>query len=350
MRARRESEPTERAALVLSAILALGGVASAEPESVRIDYTAPAGCPDSTAFLRSLRERTTRFQEGAQDEPVRRFLVRVRAVASSFSGGLEIRSADGRTAVRTVDAAFCDEVVSALALITALAIDPNALTGSPTGAMRDQAEPTPGSAAAPERRRSPASAALAVPVPPAAASEPSQPWRWSAGLLGHTTFRVSPSLGYGGDIFVDAEAPASSRLGPAVRMGIFLNRSDVDLPSGAAASFQWVAVEVEGCPLRWGGMRFAIQPCLAFRLGVIHGEGRNISRPKETVSLWSDAGPVLRLRVAVTERLLLEAQGGLMLPLHRPTFDIVDMGSSTTAYSVPRLGGSAGIGVAYRFR
>ena len=70
----------------------------------------------------------------------------------------------------------------------------------------------------------------------------------------------------------------------------------------------------------------------------------------QTVSLWADVGPVLRSRLAVTDRLFLEAQVGLMLTLHRPTFDIVDMGSSTTAYSVPRLGGSAGIGVAYRFR
>jgi hypothetical protein len=109
-------------------------------------------------------------------------------------------------------------------------------------------------------------------------------------------------------------------------------------------------MEVEGCPVRLGGTRLSIHPCLAFRLGVIHGEGRRISQPKQTVSPWSDVGPALRLRLAVTARLLLEAQGGIILPLHRPTFDILDMGSSTTAYSVPRLGGSAGIGVTYRFR
>jgi hypothetical protein len=157
-------------------------------------------------------------------------------------------------------------------------------------------------------------------------------------------------MGYGGDIFVDAEAPVSSRLGPAIRMGIFLNQTDVALPTGAAARFQWVLMEVDGCPVRLGATRFAIHPCLAFHLGVIHGEGRSISQPKQTVSLWTDVGAVLRLRLAVTERLLLEAQGGITLPFHRPTFDILDMGSSTTVYSVPRLGGAAGIGVAYRFR
>ena len=77
---------------------------------MRIDYVAPAGCPDATAFLRSLRERTTRFREAASDEQARRFLVRVRAVASSLSGRLEIRGPDGRTAVRNVNATICDEV------------------------------------------------------------------------------------------------------------------------------------------------------------------------------------------------------------------------------------------------
>ena len=155
---------------------------------------------------------------------------------------------------------------------------------------------------------------------------------------------------YGGDMFVETEAPVSSRLGPAARLGIFLNQSDVALPTGASARFQWALMQLEGCPIRLGGPDFAIHPCLAFRLGVIHGEGRRISQPKQTVSLWSDVGPVLRLRVAVTARLLVEAQGGLMFPLHRPTFDILDMGVATTAYSVPRVGGTAAIGAAYRFR
>jgi hypothetical protein len=339
-----------RVMLVGTVILGLSRVAAAEPESVRIDYAAPAGCPDVTAFFLSLRERTTRFREAGPDEQARRFLVRVRTVGSSFSGRLEIRSPDGRTAVRNVDAPICDEVSNALALITALTIDPNALTGSPKMAGTSQVEPTPGSAAGPDRPRSPLSAAAVVTLPLLATPDASQPWRWSAGLLGHATFLVSPTLGYGGDIFVEAEAPDSSRLGPAVRMGIFLNQSDVELPSGRAARFQWALTEIDGCPVRLGGTRLALHPCLVFRLGVIHGEGRRISQPKKTVSLWSDAGPMLRLRFGVTARLFLDAQGGIVLPLHRPSFEITDMGSSMTAYSVPRLGASAGIGVAYRFR
>ena len=347
----RKSETIERVALVGTAILALGRVAAAEPESVRIDYVAPAGCPDATAFLRSLRERTTHFRDATPDEQARRFLVRVAPVGSSFSGRLEIRSPGGSTAVRRVDGTTCDHVSIALALMTALAIDPNALTSGPKAALESPAEPTPKPAAESDRQRFSPSAVAVAARSPSTSQNVSQPWRWSAGLLGNMTFGVAPTLGYGADLFVDAEAPASSTLGPAVRMGIFLNQCDVEFPT-AAARFQWAAAAVEGCPFRLGLMdlRLTIHPCLAFRLGVLRGEGRRISQPNQTVSVWSDTGPVLRLRLAVTARLILEAQGALMLPLHRPTFGITDMGSPTTVYSVPRVGGSAGIGMAYRFR
>src|SRR5512136_1399882 len=136
----RKSETIGRVALVGTALLGLDRVAIAEPESVRIDYAAPTGCPDATAFMHSLRERTTRFREAAPDEQARGFLVRVKAVGSAFSGRLEIRSPDGPTAVRNVEAAVCDEVSSALALITALTIDPNALTDSPKGDSKSQSE------------------------------------------------------------------------------------------------------------------------------------------------------------------------------------------------------------------
>jgi hypothetical protein len=157
-------------------------------------------------------------------------------------------------------------------------------------------------------------------------------------------------VGYGGSLSIEAEAPDSSRRGSSARLGVFLNESDVDVANGAAARFWWALAEVDGCPVRVAGRRLAMYPCVALRLGVIRGEGRRISHPRQTLSLWSEVEPLLRVRLAATARLRFEAQVGLVLPLHRPTFEITEMGSSATAYSVPRLGGSAGIGVSYRFR
>jgi hypothetical protein len=351
MRRRRKTETTGRAALVWAAIVAFSRVAAAEPESVRIEYTAPAGCPDAAAFMRSLQARTAHFRQVAADEQTRVFVVRVDAQGSAFSGRLEVHSPDGSTSVRSVDAAVCDEVSDALALMTALAIDPNALTSGTSSQSSVEPTPEPPTVSTP-KRPPPRSAGTVAAGPVPAAQKASAPWRWSAGLLGHMTFELSPSSGYGGSLFVDAEAPLSSALGPAVRAGIFVTQSDVQRTTSTAARFQWAALSVEGCPIRLSAdaLRLAIHPCLAFRVGVIHAEGLRISLPKQTYNAWSDVGPTLRMRAAATPRLLLEAQAGLVLPLHRPTFEVLDMGSPTTVYRVPQLGGLAAIGIAFRFR
>jgi hypothetical protein len=361
MRVRRKSEALVRAALALVHFFALGGVAAAEPEVVRIDYAAPAACPDATAFLRSLKERTTRFRQATGAEKARSFRVRVTGLSSSFSGRLEIAGPDDAIAVRTVDSRSCTEVSSALALMAALAIDPSALVPSALvpsslgGPSKRADEPATETATTPvaeaeRKQRSSLStvtaSARSVPDGPAG-----PPWRWSAGVQGHTTFAVTPNLGWGADLFVDAEAPDSSTLGPAARAGLFFNQSVVELPTGPSARFRWMAATLEGCParLKAQALRLAVHPCVALRMGVLHGEGRSMTQPKQVTSLWSDVGPLLRLRLQAADRVNIEAQAALMLPLYRPTFTILDNGSDTSAFSVPALGGTVGIGMSYGF-
>jgi len=352
MPALRKSEMVERAALALAMLFVFEGVAAAEPEAVRIDYSAPEGCPDRAAFMRSLKDRTTHFRQATADEKARSFVVRVTALPSSFAGRLEIGGPDEGTAVRSVDSPICGEVSSALALMTALAIDPNALTTSSKAAGPSPAEAAPEPATEPDARRFPPSTVAVVSRPPTEVAPRTPPWQWSVGLQVHTTFAVTPNLGYGGDLFVDAEAPDSSALGPSLRLGVFLNQSEVELPTGPAAGFTWVVPGIEGCPvrLRVMALRLTAHPCLALHMGVLYGEGRSMTQPKQVTSFWSDLGPLLRLRFAVTAGLILEAQGTLVLPLYRPSFTILDNGSETAAFSVPAVGGSVGIGASYAFR
>ena len=166
---------------------------------------------------------------------------------------------------------------------------------------------------------------------------------------------MSPTTGFGGLLFVEAAAPGTTWLGPVLRAGLFANRSDASLASGAEARFEWAAALLEGCPLRLAALetRLALHSCLAFHLGVLRAQGQRLDRPESTTDLWADVGPVARIRVAVATRFFLEAQGMLVLPLRRLTYDVYDAGSAqppTTMFSVPRLGALAGIGVAYQFR
>jgi len=282
--------------------------------------------------------------------------VRVTAVAPSFAGRLEIHNPDGSTAVRSVEGPICDELASALALMTALVIDPDARSSPAKPAAASPAEPSSSAPAEPDTRPVPQSTEADAVAPPPAAQSATTPWRWSVGLHGHATLGLAPNPGLGGQVFVETEAPAAAKLGPALRAGILFEQSDFDLasPVGAEARFQWVTASLEACPLRLSSadLRWALTPCLALHAGVLRAQGRRISQPKQAMSPWSDVGPVLRVRLAATARLVLEAQGGLVVALTRPTFEILDVASRTTAaaYSLPLLGGSVGIGAGYRFR
>ena len=385
-------------ALLLLTATGFPSRASAEPEHIRIQFSAAKKCPDGTAFIRALRQRTGRFQLVSGAEQTRVFVVTITRADSFVAGRLEIQGPGTEISLRNVSGNTCDEVMAALALMTALAIDPSAL--SPSARSPTDLSPTAPSPAGSSNRTPPASAVSPLP-PPASALAPlaptpstsstaerhdstpartdptrppalpspvtvhspptpssmpvSAPWKWSAGVHGGVSLRMSPTPGLGGLLFVEAAAPGAAVLGPVLRAGLFLNQSDVTLASGAGAEFQWALAMVEGCPLRLVALdsRVALYPCLAVHLGVLRGQGRSLDRPEKTTDLWSDLGPVARIRVAVSARLFLEAQGMLVLPLRRLTFDVKDAGPaqpSTTVFAVPQLGALAGIGVAYEFR
>jgi hypothetical protein len=348
--------------------------AGAEPERVRVQFSAPEGCPDATAFLRALRLRTGRFQLGSSTERARLFMATITQTKTSVDGSLEIQGPGSEVSVRSVSGRTCNEVTSALALMTALAIDPNALAqdGPPPGTRPASAAANrpvklpvsqPFAPAPPVQRAANETRSEALPPPEiqsvqSARTSPGAPvsaaWNWSTGLQGHTSLHLFPTPGLGGLLFVEAAAPGASLLGPVLRVGLFVNHSDAALASGAGAEFQWFAAMVEGCPIRLqrADGRFAFLPGLAFHLGVLRGRGTGLDQPRQAADTWFDVGPAARFRLALSKQLFLEAQGMLVLPLHRLTFEVQDdpAQAPTSAYAVPGIGVLAGIGAGYEFR
>ena len=376
--------------------------ASAEPERVHIQFSAPKRCPDDAAFIRAVHQRTGRFQLAGSSEQARTFVATITQANLLVSGRLEIRGLGTEVSLRSVTGKTCDEVMAVLAFMTALAIDPIAWsqsapaprpqlptiplppTTSPAGpsnravryaateaspptsvaapsapipstpSAQEHQEPNPSRTSATPGEALPSLAAVHAPTTASSVSVPTR-WKWSAGVHGGASMRMSPTTGLGGLLFVEAAAPGTAVLGPVLRAGLFLNQSDTALASGAEAEFQWAAAMVEGCPARlaFRDSRVALYACLAFHLGVLRGQGRSFDRAEKTTDLWTDLGPVARVRVAVSKRLFLEAQGMLVFPLRRLRYDVYYAGPSqspTTVFAVPWLGALAGIGVAYEFR
>jgi hypothetical protein len=156
-------------AALTTACLCLASPARADKETIALDYAPATGCPDRTRFVERVRTFTSKAEIVSDESAThRRFEIRVSRVGGAVRGELTIVDHVGRT-TRTVSGTSCDEVISALALATAIAVDPEALGAEPaprTGALAPTAPP----ASRPPPTKSPAlakpdRALLTEPVP-----------------------------------------------------------------------------------------------------------------------------------------------------------------------------------------
>ncbi|WP_148313540.1 hypothetical protein [Sorangium cellulosum] len=135
------------AVAVLAGALA-GSDARAEVQPLRITYEAHEGCPSPGVFLRELTARTSRARAAAPDEAALEVRVRITRSAGATRGRITLGAGEGAR-VREVGGATCAEVVAALALITALRVDPTASLDPqpPAAEPRSTEDPAPGGAA-----------------------------------------------------------------------------------------------------------------------------------------------------------------------------------------------------------
>src|SRR5690349_14735342 len=110
--------------------MAFAAVADEPP--FRLVYEAPASaCPDREAFLHEIFARTQRprLAPDGEDGPAIAIRVAIDVKSeSSSTGRLEMREPDGTNETREVSGQTCTEVAKALALVTALVLDPDART------------------------------------------------------------------------------------------------------------------------------------------------------------------------------------------------------------------------------
>ena len=109
--------------------LASPGLAHAQGlDPIRLEYSAPEGCPGREVFWSEVRARTPRAVPAHEGEPARGFRVVLAWTEAGAQGTLTLTERNGATSSRVVDGDTCPAVASALALVTVLAIDPSAST------------------------------------------------------------------------------------------------------------------------------------------------------------------------------------------------------------------------------
>jgi hypothetical protein len=293
-------------AIAMLAVLASDAPSRADAEVVELRYDAPAGCPARSEFEAEILERTPNVQLGA---PARRvFAVTIEPTADGFHGALVV----DRVADKELSAQRCDDLATALALVTALAIDPTAAV-----AARPRA-----------------------PRPPA----PAMSWSLDADIAAMVEAGVAPGAMFAAAI----EARARSR-GYQLEVAAIAGRdtsAEDDVQQGALARFTWLAARLSGCRV-WLARGFAVDGCGHVELGAVRATGQRIINQRDLTRLWLAAGLHAGGRVPIGARVFGLLQLGAALPIIRDRYIFAP---NVAIHDTPFVTGWVVVGVGLQFR
>lgn len=321
-----------------------------------LSWQAPAACPAREAWLGSLRARVdpTVWAEAA---PKLRASVRIEARASGYALALETEL-DGATGQRQLEAARCEELVEASALIVALAIDPSAaeraasanpivapeatpaspapVTAGAAAPAAAPAEPVPAEPQPEQPDPEPKRPILPVPVPAKGFDGERPPAPERSREPGSMRFFVRPL------VLLDAATLPQLALGPSLQGGARIQRLHLELGAsyllaqslsapdgvrGVVGEIRWLAGSAGACysVVRIGGSYIA--PCARIEVGWLWGRGRNLDQ--DTFSggaTWLALVPGAVLSYELVRGFAVNAELGAALPLLASAFTVGGVG------------------------
>ena len=305
-----------RVAIGALVALALPSPAHAEnSEAVAVTYAAPAGCPSLADLEAAVRDRTplVRFADHAH----RTFAISIEQRDDDFVGTLAV--ADDPASARELTAHRCDDLVGALALITALAIDPTSGTpsaGRPTAGETHAARPAP-------------------------AAPPAPPWSVEADAVAGVAFGVSadamPALAIEGRV--------EPRPSLAFALAGLVGYDRTTLAMGAA-QFVWLAARPSACWLPLHG-NLELDACGHVEAGALRASGEDIAPGQSITRAWLAAGVHADARWRVSPMVYLLVQAAVSAPFQRDRFLFQPQ---TTIYETPAVTGWVGVGGCLHFQ
>lgn len=394
------------ALLLVVAALALGSLSRAEaPATVALEYTAPRACPTAGAFASKVTARAPSVKITTTGAPERRLLVRIDHGRGRYAGRVILEEADGTRTNRTVEGSSCTDVVQALAVIAAIAIDPSAAdpakeepsagggagpgsagpggagpgsaagaggasagaggasagaggasagapsgsaagaaSGTPTGSGAGSPPPGPPEPAHPaDPRDASAAAGTAPPDQPASPRDGTTArWAFSVGAHGGAVSGIAPNVVLLVPVFAELARSSGSLFAPAVRLRLERTGTGASAP----AQFTWTAASLDLCPVAVGTGRFDARPCGRLEAGVLDANGVDVRPARSGSRPWVGVGPVARGRFVLVPPLFAELELAADVPLIRDRFFVQP---SSTVFRAPAVGWSATAGLGVRF-
>jgi hypothetical protein len=344
------SEPRAQA---LALALAVGS-----PPGTVLDVTwdAPSTCPDDATARDRIRTRVADRPAGRDVQAI----ARVRELEDgSWQVEVELRTEQG-TATRTLQAATCEEALTATAVVVAIAVDPTPIGGPETPVAVPPPPSSPGEttpeplleppAAVDPPTRVPAEAAEAEPSPTTTA-----PARADAGGRSRWPLGIAVSV-RGGLDYGALPSPAGHVAGAVGLLGRrwivqagpvhrVRTEASVALPRPAGGRFRLTAAQLGAGPrLAWGA--FELPLWAGLELGAIWARGTGEVDPLTVRRLWTAAVASVGVGWAPRDALALHVGVEGVVPLLRPTFTL---GDAARVLTVGSAAVRAWLGVTGRF-
>jgi hypothetical protein len=302
------------AALPFIALMCVGGNAHGQQNApFSLEWSAPAGCGSGD----EVRRRAEALL-GGPIEPRLRHALSARGTVAEANGRFSLRLEtvdDGLPGERNLESASCEELVSATALIIALAVDPK------TVANRTGTNSAPASAPQPAAPPQPA-----VATPPSARAAPAP----ADATAAHRALRVTGYLDAG--IAADLGALPGFAIGPSLagavgverlrlRIGAtyfaprFADSPDATSHGTRGADVSLLVGALSGCYVLV--QRTEVSACADFEGGALFASGSGFQQPRDATTAWYAAGASVDVVVALTGPLTLRAALGAMFPFGR---------------------------------
>lgn len=320
-------------------------------EPITLAYDAPTPCPDADTFFHEISARTTRVRATRANENARVLRVVVTDDGGAFVARLSVEDAGSASRAREVRGATCGEVVEALGLIAALTLDPKASTSpiratAPTTPSNDTGDSAgEADAGGIERTLAPPPPEAGAPRLPVEASGT----HFAAGVQVEGA-AIADVVG-SGRVFGEVELGERNEavFVPSIRLA-FARSLDVErAPATGRASLSWTQGGLDVCPLRFpivdsGALQF--RPCGAISAGVLTAASTQVEGARSRSRPWAATYVYARLSWRIAGLVVLDAEGGLVVPLTREEFFFEP---NVHVYQTPLLALFGRMGASVRF-
>jgi hypothetical protein len=309
-------------------------------DRIGVEYVAADGCPAQQQFEAEIVARTERVRIATTGHS-RVFQARISRDQTGYVGRLSAASEQAiADEPRRIVGDSCAEVASALALMIAVAVDPNART-APVAELSMPAPPV----APPPPKPAPVRVVKPRPIQPA---QPDRSLRWGAELNATTHWGLAPNaslgvLGQGHLRIESSDAPGAVNW--LARGGLEFAESGLVAGVASQGTIRLAAARLQGCPELRINRKLSVLGCLSFDLGGIWGEGKNVAQPSNKVGLHAAAGPLLEAQWGLGSTWRLGVFVTPMVVVSRSVFVFTE--PRVVVHEMPWVIWSAGLGLSY---